>query len=84
MGGGALTGISEIHLRILTFQPAGVTKNYTLNFESDSPSEGVFRINGRQKLTIRDFNIEPPKALFGLIKVENELVISFDIFLRHL
>jgi|TARA_R110001599_G_scaffold1889_1_gene9519 polyisoprenoid-binding protein YceI len=73
--------LSEIKISISL---AGVTKNYTLNFESDSPSEGVFRINGRQKLTIRDFNIEPPKALFGLIKVENELVISFDIFLRHL
>jgi hypothetical protein len=63
---------------------AGVTKNYTINFESDSPSKNIFRIKGQQKLEMTDFDIDPPRALFGLIKVENELFISFDVFLRHL
>lgn len=63
---------------------AGVSKIYVVDFETSSPSNNVFRISGKQKLSMTDFGIDPPKAVFGLIKVDNELVIIFDIYLKRL
>lgn len=62
---------------------AGVTNNYTLNFESSSPSMDIFRVKGMQQLNMTDFDISPPRTLLGLIKVDNELSISFEVFLKH-
>lgn len=63
---------------------AGVAKEYLLDFNSESSSNELFRITGSQRLKMSDFNIDPPKALFGLIKVDDELVIVFDMIFKLL
>ena len=63
---------------------AGDSKKYLLDFEVFSPSKDIFRISGQQKLNMTDFELDPPKALFGLIQVRDEIIITFDIFMKHL
>lgn len=63
---------------------AGAEKKYILEFTSSYSSDGIVKIEGKQKLAMSDFNINPPKALFGLIKVRDELTIDFALYLKTL
>ncbi|MEO8399432.1 MAG: YceI family protein [Ignavibacteriaceae bacterium] len=38
-----------------------------------------FRVQGNRQLFMKDFNIVPPSAFFGLIKAHDELVVYFDL-----
>lgn len=40
-------------------------------------------ISGRLKLNIRDFNLEAPKKMFGLVVVSDEIVISFKLEIKE-
>jgi len=87
-----------IDLKLLSFAPsdslleevnvlislAGAEKKYILEFTSSYSSDGIVKIEGEQKLAMSDFNIDPPRALFGLIKVQDELTITFTLFLKTL
>ncbi len=44
--------------------------------------ENSFRIIGGSYLQLCDFEIEPPTALLGLIKVEDKIEIDFDLFVE--
>lgn len=63
---------------------AGAVNNYELFFESDTASSSSYRVKGEQLLKMTDFNIDPPRALLGLIKVDDELMILFDIMLKQI
>jgi len=63
---------------------AGVQKEYTLTFNSSRKDQNIVKVEGERKLSMTDFNINPPKALFGLIKVQDDLTISFTISIKTL
>jgi polyisoprenoid-binding protein YceI len=42
-------------------------------------SEGKLQITGNQKITLQDYNMEPPTAMFGSIIVGDDVVINFDL-----
>jgi hypothetical protein len=59
---------------------AGVTKSYLVEFgEVKFYEEGFVEVLGTQPVQMSDFGIEPPRALFGLIKVNDELDINFTL-----
>lgn len=55
----------------------GVKKQITLNFTVDT-NEGEISLTGEKKIKMTDFNIDPPKALFGTITTGNDLTIKFS------
>lgn len=55
----------------------GVKKSIQIEFNMDVNSEKVTLI-GQKKLKMTDFNIEPPKALFGTITTGDEITIKFN------
>lgn len=61
---------------------AGSEKIFELEFTSSYLENGLIKIEGEQKLTMSDFNITPPRALLGLIKVRDELTIKFELLLK--
>ncbi|MEP0006452.1 MAG: YceI family protein [Balneola sp.] len=61
---------------------AGSEKQFELEFKSSYLENGLIKIEGEQKLTMSDFNITPPRALLGLIKVRDELTIKFELLLK--
>lgn len=58
---------------------AGVSNEYQIELKNISIRNSVSQVEGTLELTMSDFNISPPKALFGLIKVNDKLEINFLI-----
>ena len=40
-------------------------------------------VKGTLRLNIKDFNLKSPKKLFGLIEVDNNVDINFNLFLQY-
>lgn len=60
---------------------AGVTKRITLEFSLDA-SPNKINLKGEKKIKMTDFNIDPPKALFGTITTGDEITIKFNTILN--
>ncbi len=60
----------------------GATQQYVVSLVEETNDGKVVAISGTQKLKLSDFNLEPPRALFGLIKVRDELVVSFELLVK--
>ncbi|GGK55159.1 MULTISPECIES: YceI family protein [Flavobacteriaceae] len=56
---------------------AGVKKQITLNFTLISEGEQAV-LKGEKKIKMTDFDIDPPKALFGTVTTGNDITISFN------
>jgi hypothetical protein len=41
-----------------------------------------FRIRAELPLRMTDFGIQPPTALFGMVKAKDELLVRFDLTLK--
>lgn len=59
---------------------AGKQKSYELPVTITEGEIAEFR--GNLHLDIRNFNLEPPKKLFGMIVVKDEIDIQFDLFVK--
>lgn len=60
---------------------AGVTREYEIECDIVSCGDD-FTIKGSEELRLTDFNIPPPEKLNGLIKVRNEITVSFSIMIN--
>jgi hypothetical protein len=60
---------------------AGVTREYTIDCELVSCGEN-YTIKGAETLKLTDFHIPPPEKLNGLIKVRDEITVSFSIMIN--
>lgn len=59
---------------------AGRRKKYTIPI--DIVSSPIDRFVGQLHLNIRDFDLEPPTKMFGLIVIKDEVEITFDLLAR--
>lgn len=57
---------------------AGVTREYAIDCELVSCGNS-YTIRGSETLRLTDFHIPPPEKLRGLIKVRDEITVSFSI-----
>lgn len=60
---------------------AGVTREYAIDCEIVSCGDN-FTIRGSETLKLTDFNIPPPQKLNGLIKVRDEISVSFSLMIN--
>lgn len=64
----------------VTITIAGKSKNYSLPVEIvTSPQQCVI---GKLELNINDFDLKPPKKMFGLIVVKEDIEITFNLTLH--
>jgi len=61
---------------------AGISKSYTLPVKIDHNENNLF-VKGKLIIDINDFNLEPPKKLLGLIKVQNTIEVDFKLLLQE-
>ncbi len=61
---------------------AGVTDTTDLVVNGQLVGSNRFRVKGVKPLNMHDYNIEPPTALMGLIKVNEKLTVHFDVSVR--
>jgi polyisoprenoid-binding protein YceI len=62
---------------------AGVSTVIDLTADYKILPNGDLKITGSRKLLMADFNMEPPTAMMGTIKVGNEVVVAFEITLTR-
>lgn len=57
---------------------AGTTRKIKVESEGRPVDEHQFRVRGKKKINMEDFDITPPTAMFGLIKADKWLTVHFD------
>lgn len=58
---------------------AGVTREVEVEVRGEGDVSGEVRAIGTTRLLMTSFGIEPPSALFGLIKARNEVTVRFEL-----
>ncbi len=58
---------------------ASTTRNVGVDILLQQVDHNTFRIVGSQVISMTDFNIKQPTAMFGMIVVDREITISFNI-----
>ena len=57
---------------------AGMTNSYSLPVQINKD-----RFIGKFKMNIRDFGLEPPKKALGLIEVDEQIEVQFDLKISY-
>lgn len=60
----------------------GVTKEKRIQAQARKLSATRFALKGEQSLKMTEFGIDPPVALFGLIKVDDLITFHFDLTIQ--
>lgn len=58
---------------------AGTTKEISFTTEAHYINEGRVSARGGTTINMTDFGVEPPTALMGLIRANEELTVNFDL-----
>ncbi len=58
---------------------AGVTQTIEVELQGQQLEDGSYRFQGSRSLLMRDYDIEPPTAMFGALVTGNEVVINLEI-----
>lgn len=59
---------------------AGHTTDIQFPLDAEVLEDGMIRATGKTDLKMTDYNVEPPSALLGLVRVDNELTVHFELF----
>jgi hypothetical protein len=63
---------------------AGSANGVRIETTIDPKSRDRFRLSGRFQLRMTEYNIEPPTALMGLIRVRDRVAVDYDITARRI
>lgn len=55
------------------------TRNMNVKGKAMRISSNKYRIKGTQELSMKDFNVNVPEIMFGLITVNDKIVFNFDL-----
>lgn len=66
---------------LIDIEIAGLTNSYRMKTEFDYDQDWL--ISGKLKLNIKDFDLQAPKKMFGLIVVSDEIEISFKLVIKE-
>jgi len=62
-----------------TLTVAGVSKVVRVEAEGIIESEDKLRVKGNKVIKMTDFSVEPPVAMLGLVRANDELNVHFDL-----
>lgn len=69
---------------ILMISLAGKSKRYSVTYNLEQVSQSKVTLRGTQPVCFSDFNLEAPKKMMGLIRVNEDLEVEFRLLLRPL
>jgi polyisoprenoid-binding protein YceI len=58
---------------------AGVVRKVEVLATAIQSDDGSYRLSGSLPIRMTDYNIDPPRALAGLIRVHDDIVVQFDL-----
>lgn len=64
----------------ITVQIAGKSKQYSLQVVFNPKN---YNVSGQLKINIKDFDLKPPKKMLGLVEVNENVVIDFNLYLQY-
>ena len=64
-----------------TLALGGVTKTITLKADG-KPDGEMLHITGAHEINMKDYDLKPPKLMFGRIKVGDKVTVNFDLLLK--
>lgn len=74
-----LQGESAIITADGVINAAGVDNNVTMEVTASLNSDGSMNFRGEKEILMTDFNIDPPTAVLGTVKSDNEVLITFNV-----
>jgi hypothetical protein len=74
--------VSDKFKGILKISIGGVTKVFEVNCSIDATSAGIIHLVGAREFNFSDFNITPPVRMFGAVRVNQSLTVSFHLQLK--
>lgn len=64
----------------VTLTITNVSRNIMMDVKGQKLGNGKFHFVSSKEILLTDYNIEPPTALLGLIKVRNNIRINLDLY----
>ena len=61
---------------------AGTVKEVTFPVEGIPQADGSYRFTGSYEMNMKNYNVDPPSAMFGAIKSGEVVTIEFDVYLN--
>lgn len=58
---------------------AGITREVNVHLTGYTFDDNRVRAAGSKEIRMTDFGVEPPTAMLGLVKADNELTVHFDL-----
>lgn len=66
----------------VSIELAGVIKRTEIDYQVQSREPDLLELNGSRKLKFSDFGLKPQQKLAGIIRVEDELTVRFQLIMR--
>jgi polyisoprenoid-binding protein YceI len=76
-------GASNVRMQGL-LRIAGTQRSLVVHGTVFRNASGQVILRGERLIDIRDFDIEPPRRFFGLLRVRNEVTVHFEVVVRPL
>lgn len=67
---------------ILNISLGGATNIFEVDCTIEMQPSGLIRLKGEREFKFSDFKLEPPTRMFGLVRVEDALKVSFNLVLK--
>jgi hypothetical protein len=67
---------------IVKISLSGITKLFEMDCSIEAKSSGLIYLKGGRDFLFSDFNLEPPKHMMGLVKVQQNLTVGFRLVLK--
>lgn len=75
-------GDEERFKGIVKISLSGVTRLFEMDCAIEANSSGKIHLTGEKNFTFSDFNLQPPKRMMGLVKVDQSLSVGFHLVLK--
>lgn len=84
----ALSGTNgnEGHLQLATngkLTVAGTSQEISFPVDGYIHSDGSYKFTGSYEINMKDYNVDPPSAMFGTIKSGEMVTVSFEFYLSN-
>lgn len=61
---------------------AGVMQDFTINFQRHILNDSTIFLTGEKLLLMSNYEVNPPQALWGVVKANDEINVSFELILK--
>lgn len=58
---------------------AGIRRLQQIDFVAKQNNDGLYHFIGEHNISLSHYNLDPPTALFGLVKVNDTIKVKFDL-----